>query len=137
MSLYEFDCEIKKEGYNIGVVSTKYHDDVANHLRLFDMAEYVDDIVGGDDVKFNKPNPEGINKILSKNRWYRDQMLYIGDSASDIEAGINAGAYTVGFYFNEERKDAITNAGANVYINDLSQLLDILKEKHNFTHDLS
>lgn len=128
---------LKKEGYNIGVVSTKYHDDVANHLRLFDMAEYVDDIVGGDDVKFNKPNPEGINKILSKNRWYRDQMLYIGDSASDIEAGINAGAYTVGFYFNEERKDAITNAGANVYISDLSQLLDILKEKHNFTHDLS
>ena len=128
---------LKDEGYKIGIVSTKMKETVLEDLKVFDLDGYIDDIVGADEVKKQKPDPEGINKILLKNKWTRDQLIYVGDSVTDIEAGKASGAYTVGYIFNKARIDDLKEANANNYIDDLDKILDIVKEKHNFTFDLS
>lgn len=128
---------LKDEGYKIGIVSTKMSETVKENLKAFDLDAYIDDIVGAEEVSKQKPDPEGINKILLKNKWTRDQLIYVGDSVTDIEAGKAVNAYTVGYIFNPDRTEALKAANANVYIDDLAKLLDIVKEKHNFTFDLS
>ncbi len=128
---------LKDEGYHIGIVSTKYKETVLSNLETFELDKYVDDIVGCGDVEKQKPDPEGLNKILIQNCWTRDQLIYVGDSVTDIEAGKNVGAYTIGFIFNPERMEMLKEAKANAYIDDLSKILDIVKENHNFTSDLS
>ncbi len=128
---------LKDEGYKIGIVSTKMKETVLEDLKVFDLDGYIDDIVGADEVKKQKPDPEGINKILLKNKWTRDQLIYVGDSVTDIEAGKASGAYTIGYIFNKARIDDLKEANANNYIDDLDKILDIVKEKHNFTFDLS
>lgn len=126
---------LHEKNYDIGVVSTKMSNIVLNNLELYDLNKYVDAIVGGDEVSKPKPDPEGIYKILNDNHWYRDELIYVGDNASDIHAGLNAGAYTVGFYFNPSKKDEIDAAGANEYISDLADVLNIVEAKHHFTSD--
>lgn len=128
---------LKDNGYHIGIVSTKNHDVVKWNLEVYDMLQYVDDIIGQDDVTNGKPSPEGINKILAKNGWFRDNMIYVGDSVGDINAGKNAGAYTIGYYFNPNKKDDLNNAMANSYTDNLLDILNLLKENINFTSNLS
>ena len=127
---------LKQEGYHVGVVSTKMHETVLDNLKLYHLDVYVDDIVGKEDVKLDKPNPEGINLILKKNRWYRDELIYVGDSVGDIKAGQNAGAYTVAYYFNPRKKAGLDEAKANIYISDLAEILPILNVDHHFTYNL-
>ena len=128
---------LKAEGYHTGVVSTKYHDVVKMNLELYDMNQYIDDIVGADEVKKDKPDAEGINLILKRNKWYRDGLIYVGDSVTDIAAGKNAGAYTVGYYFNPNKKDKLNEASANEYTDDLSDILKTVKKDIYFTENLS
>ena len=127
---------LKQEGYHVGVVSTKMHETVLDNLKLYHLDVYVDDIIGKEDVKLDKPNPEGINLILKKNRWYRDELVYVGDSVGDIKAGQNAGAYTVAYYFNPRKKADLDKAKANIYISDLAEILPILDADHHFTYNL-
>ena len=127
---------LHEKNYNVGIVSTKMYDQVVNNLECYDLRKYVDAIVGGDEVKKAKPDPEGINKILKENSWYRDELIYVGDSVSDIEAGQNAGAYTIAYYFNPGKKEQIEKANANEYIDDLAKILEIIERKQHFTNDL-
>ena len=36
-----------------------------------------------------------------------DSVMYVGDNVSDVQAGKNAGVYTVGFITNEEKREKI------------------------------
>ncbi len=51
-------------------------------------------IVGSDDVKNIKPDPEGIETILERTEWDPSRALIIGDTDADIEAGKRAGIKT-------------------------------------------
>lgn len=48
-------------------------------------------IVTGDDTRKFKPDPEGLNLILSQTRAARDRAIFIGDAPADIAAARNAG----------------------------------------------
>ncbi len=127
--------ELKENGYVVGVVSTKRRDTVEDNLKDFDMLQYVDAIVGAEDVQKQKPSPEGLNKILKDNRWSRDEAIYVGDSVMDIAAAKNAGLYSVGYFFNPKKKDNLIAAKANEYIDDLKDVLTIIKKDIYFTSD--
>lgn len=51
---------LKAQGYKLGIVSTKVKEMVLLGLTLNHMDHYFDVIVGQDDVKNGKPDPEGI-----------------------------------------------------------------------------
>ncbi|MEK7540639.1 MAG: HAD-IA family hydrolase [Patescibacteria group bacterium] len=51
-------------------------------------------IIGSDDVKYLKPHPEGLNKILKRMKIKNNQCLLIGDSASELQLGRVAGIKT-------------------------------------------
>lgn len=127
---------LKEEGYHLGIVSTKLHQNVLRDLEHFGLAQYFEAIVGDDDVKATKPASDGINKILKDQHWLRDELIYLGDSVMDIKMAQNVGAYSIGYYFNPAKKDELTAAGANEYISDLNELLTIVKKPIHFTADL-
>lgn len=75
----------------IGIVTTKYHYRIDQILDKFQMADMVDLIVGGDDVKAEKPSPEGLLSAVLKMGVRTDQVLYTGDSLVDAETAARAG----------------------------------------------
>ena len=52
--------ELRRQGCRIGIVTTKYHYRIDQILDKFQIAGLVDVIVGAEDVKAEKPSPEGL-----------------------------------------------------------------------------
>ncbi|NLC97088.1 MAG: prolipoprotein diacylglyceryl transferase [Erysipelotrichaceae bacterium] len=119
---------LSKEGYKIGVVSTKLKESVLMGLELFKLDDYVKVIVGLDDVSNSKPDPEGIIKACKLLNHTQDECIYIGDTPTDIKAAQNAGVYSIGYIFDEDRKQSLIDSKPNTVINDLLELKGILKK---------
>ncbi|MHA1758944.1 MAG: HAD family hydrolase [Promethearchaeota archaeon] len=60
-------------------------------LKKAGIQKEIDYIVGREDVRHWKPNPEGLLKIKDHYGINKKEMIYIGDLQKDIETGKNAG----------------------------------------------
>lgn len=116
---------LANKGYKIGVVSSKKTDLVEHGLDLFGMLKYMKVVIGEEDVKNPKPDPEGINKAVRM--LDSKKALYVGDGIGDIEAGKNANIDTIGVLYSN-RKEAIIAANPTYVIENLNQILTILVE---------
>ena len=58
-----------------------------NHLQIKD---YFSMIITGSDVKRPKPDPEGINRFIDRFNLDRAEVIFIGDSISDVKCAKNA-----------------------------------------------
>lgn len=95
---------LKEAGARIGIISTKYRYRIEELLNQHFPANFMDIIVGGEDVKSAKPSPEGVLFAIEQLQSSKEETLYIGDSLIDAEtaqaaevdfAGITHGVTTV------------------------------------------
>ncbi len=61
-------------------------------------------VVGGDDLKTRKPDPEGLLKLCAKAGVPPSEAALVGDSAVDIHTAKNAGALSVGVLWGYDRE---------------------------------
>lgn len=87
---------LKKEGYKLAIVTGKARRSLEISLDGLNMKDVFDVIITGDDVELPKPNPEGINKVLSILNIKNNEAVFLGDSDADILAGLKANVYTIG-----------------------------------------
>lgn len=75
----------------LGVVSTKLRAHIEGILEKYDCRAYFDLLIGGDNVKNYKPDPEGL--LLAHRTLQVEQscILYVGDTTIDAEASHQAG----------------------------------------------
>lgn len=76
---------LKDNDVKIGIVTTKFHYRINQILNKFHAEDYVDMIVGAEDVKIEKPNPQGLLYMLKRIDIDNQEALYIGDSLVDAE----------------------------------------------------
>ena len=82
--------ELKQRGARIGIISTKYRFRILSFLEEYLPKDFLDIIVGGEDVKAAKPSPEGVRFALEHLGSTPQETLYIGDSTVDAETARNA-----------------------------------------------
>lgn len=124
---------LKDKGYTMGIVSSKKKEAVAYGLQLTGLEGYFSTIIGYDEVKRYKPDPEGLLIACKSLHQSHDDVIYIGDSATDMIAAHQAGMYSVALITHTERKDAILATNPNQAIHDLMELLPILEKKVSWT----
>lgn len=81
---------LRERGCKIGIVTTKYHYRIDAILAKFGMNDMVDVIVGGDDVKRQKPAPDGLLYAMNVLGGADEEILYVGDTVIDAKAAKNA-----------------------------------------------
>ncbi len=113
---------LKEKGYKIGVVSSKMHHLVVRALEITDLVDYVDVVVGFEDVKKHKPHPEGL--LLAEKTLKSKRSIYVGDHPSDIKAGKKAHMLTCGVSYSYH-KDIIKEEPDFM----IDHLLDLLEER--------
>lgn len=123
----ELLTSLKEQGYKLGIVSTKAKNVLEFGLDMFNLKDYFDVVVGGDEVTHGKPNPEGLFNACNKLKVSKDNAIYIGDSVNDIKAGHNAGMYTVAYTSYPSKKEDLLQSGANEYISSLSELTSVIE----------
>lgn len=81
---------LKESGYQTAIITTKLHYRIEQILDKFNTAAFVDLIVGGEDVKIEKPDPEGLLWAIDHLKLSKNEVLYVGDSLVDAKAAENA-----------------------------------------------
>lgn len=82
---------LKDGGARIGIISTKYRYRIKELLDQHFPSNFMDIIVGGEDVKAAKPSPEGLLLAIKQLHVDKAETLYIGDSTVDAETAQAAG----------------------------------------------
>lgn len=124
---------LKEHGYSVGVVSNKVGATIRMGLAAFDLEQYVDVIVGAEDIEAPKPDPQGLLLACQKLYHNHDDLIYVGDSPSDIKACKNMAAFSVGAAFDEKREAKLKAAKPCVIIRDLFEIIDLVKEDREWS----
>jgi pyrophosphatase PpaX len=93
-SLHDLLLDMKKAGYQIAIFTGKGRrslDISLNQLKL----NLFDILIAGDDVTQPKPDPQGLFIIMEELDSQPRDIIMIGDSDADIEAGMRANVQTV------------------------------------------
>lgn len=81
-------------GVKLGVVSSKTRLGVGRGLELFELGRYFRTVICLEDTARHKPDPEPVALGVDRLGLEPAQVLMVGDSPSDIEAGRSAGTGT-------------------------------------------
>ena len=87
---------LKANDKKTGIISTKYRYRIEQFLALNGATDLIDLIIGGEDVKAAKPDPQGILKAIEVFGVSSDEVMYVGDNTIDALAGMNAGVDFLG-----------------------------------------
>jgi 2-phosphoglycolate phosphatase len=91
-------------------------------LKALNFLQHFDSILGGDSLEVQKPDPKGLQLLISKLNCPAKQVLMIGDSSIDIETGKQAGVLTCGVTYGLGDPDSLRDAKPDYLIDNLSHL---------------
>jgi phosphoglycolate phosphatase len=117
---------LKKQGYLLGIISTKYRFRIEAILERDRLLAYFNVIIGGEDVVEHKPDPEGLLKAIDHLHCDKQSVIYIGDSVIDVQTAIAAGVDFIGVTSGATSKNQLQKFGAQRVLGDLSELTEIL-----------
>ncbi|MCA9327092.1 HAD-IA family hydrolase [Candidatus Saccharibacteria bacterium] len=87
--------DLKSRGIRLAVVSSSPRELLRESIHDNGLEGVFDIVISVEDVRFAKPNPEGILKALTSIHVPPEDAVMIGDSSSDVLAGEAAGTYTI------------------------------------------
>jgi len=118
--------KLREKGILIAVVTSRARETAIETLEHLDLLPHIDYVVGLEDVKNAKPDPEGINKALNFLGVHPADSMMVGDSDVDVAAGKNAGTMTVGVMYGFHGDDIISSEPDHV-IDDIIEVVDLLE----------
>lgn len=92
---------LKEQGARIGIISTKYRRRITDFFKDKVSPDFINLIVGGEDVAYAKPHPEGLLAALGRLHVAPKDVLYIGDSTVDARTAQAAGVDFAGVLTGE------------------------------------
>lgn len=116
---------LKKRGIILTIASSRNHTSLAQYVEVLELSPLISCIIGADDVKEGKPNPEPVNKILDLFHFKAEETLVVGDTSFDIEMGRNAGTMTCGVSYGNGSRESL--ADADWVIDDFGELLKLIE----------
>lgn len=117
---------LKEKGIKIAVLSNKPHVETVNVIETLFGEGCFDSIQGQKENVAIKPSPEGVFQIMKMLELTAQEILYLGDTATDMKTGKSAGVYTVGALWGFRDRAELEEGGADVIIEHPLQVLKLL-----------
>lgn len=124
----ELLTELKKREMKIAVLSNKPHDQTIDVIETLFGKGYFDIIQGQKDGLPIKPDPAGVFAILEQLNLSAGDILYLGDTATDMKTGKSAGAFTVGALWGFRERTELEEAYADALISHPLELLAFIEK---------
>lgn len=112
-------------GIKLAIVSTKRNEMIERALNLMNVRQYFTAVIGLDDVKNAKPDPEPVLLALSKLEVKPEHALMVGDNFHDIVAARAAGVDSVAVAWSIKGLDYLMAFEPVYAIHDMSELVNI------------
>ena len=114
---------LKEKGIKIAVLSNKPHAETVNVVKTLFGRGYFDVIEGQREGMAIKPSPEGVYRILGQLGLPAEDILYLGDTATDMKTGKGAGAFTLGALWGFRDRAELEAGGADALLGHPLELL--------------
>lgn len=95
---------LRKKERIIGVATNTHHLLAIKMLKELGLSDSVDYLIGGDQVKDGKPEPDMLLKALQELRLRKSEAVFIGDTVWDEMAAKAAGIKFIGFQLESKIK---------------------------------
>lgn len=119
----ELLAALKAQEVKIAVLSNKPHAETVNVIESLFGKGCFDVIQGQKENVAIKPSPEGAFQILGQLGLDTSEVVYLGDTATDMKTGKNAGFFTVGALWGFRDRQELEEGGADAVISHPLELL--------------
>lgn len=119
----ELLATLKAQQVKIAVLSNKPHAETVNVIESLFGKDYFDAIEGQKEGLAIKPSPDGVFRILGQLGLSAGDLVYLGDTATDMRTGKAAGAFTVGALWGFRERAELEEGGADAVIGYPLELL--------------
>lgn len=119
----ELLAALRSEGQKIAVLSNKPHVETIRVIETLFGRDCFDVIQGQQEGLALKPSPEGVFRILDRLGLGQEELVYLGDTATDMQTGKSAGAFTVGALWGFRDRTELKLGGADAIIGHPLELL--------------
>src|ERR1035437_9111386 len=117
---------LKNKNVLLSIYTGKGRDASVITLEKLKIYDYFDLIITGDEVKKNKPSPEGITLFLEKFHLQKANVLMVGDSPADIKASRAAGVKVASVIWDSYSKEAVLKLNPDYLFNSVAELKEFL-----------
>ena len=101
---------LKEKGLHLAVNSNKPQPRTVDVVEEIFGKDMFDLLVGQCEERRRKPAPDGVNYILEQLHLNKEDVLYIGDTCTDMQTGKSAGVFTVGVLWGfRDRQELVEN----------------------------
>ena len=122
--LMELIKKFRKYGFLISINTGKEHSRAIDILNYYGINELFDIVVGSDEVKNPKPNPDSIMYAIDGMNASKDNVVMIGDGQNDILSAKSAGVRSI---LTRWYGDSNFVVGADYVVNTVDELQAVLK----------
>lgn len=124
----ELVSALRGRGVRLAVLSNKPHDFTVRCVEHF-FPRGVFDVVLGAGGRFpNKPNPEAARHIAQTLGIAATEILYLGDTDTDMQTATNAGMRAVGVLWGLRTRDELLLNGAQALLKEPMELMPLFGE---------
>lgn len=118
---------LSQKGYELTIATSRNTPSIHEFLDKLKLRKYFKYVLGGDDTKLLKPNPEPVLRTLEDLDYAPDQAMVIGDMPFDIIMGKSANVSALGVTYGNATREELLESGADYVIDDMKELIDILE----------
>jgi phosphoglycolate phosphatase len=120
--------ELRRRGLHLAVLSNKPDEFTARCVHDFFGRDTFDPILGLHPSRPRKPHPAGALTIVQAWSLAPAQILYVGDSGTDMETAVAAGVFPLGVLWGYRGEAELKRAGAKRLVQQPKELLQILSD---------
>jgi len=128
--------QLHDEGMIVTLASSRGHASLEAFVKEFQLNDYISLILGADDVKRAKPEPEPVLQTIEFINEQRKsstgtppitkaEALVVGDMSYDIFMGRNAGCMTCGVTYGNGTRKELEDAEADYIIDDFAEIMTL------------
>lgn len=116
---------LRKKGIRVGVVTSKLRTVATEHLVKTHLFDYIEGLIGYEDVINHKPDPEPILKGIAYFNSEKEETLYVGDHENDIIAAKKAGILTCAVSYSLRLQEMLFE-NPDFVIDELKHIKDLI-----------
>ena len=105
------------------VASSRSNSTLIAYVKALGIDETISFVIGAEDVKAGKPDPEAVQKTLEKFNLKPEEAIVVGDTMYDVQMGLNAGTRTCAVTYGNGKRETLSEA--TWVIDDFAQLLEL------------
>lgn len=117
--------QLKRNGYNLAVVSNKHDEAVKNLVNTY-FSSLFDVVVGQSDSVLPKPSIDGVDMVLKTLSVDASECVFVGDSEVDIQTANNAGMSCMSVVWGYKDIEFLYKNGASVLLYYPEEILELL-----------